>query len=442
MTRLPKEWVAWLALAAGLLSASGCGDARPGSTRGDPPREREPSTAQVVLNRNDQVQPLAPPEAFSAPSRLLPLAPAPTSDTAELQASPVLAQYALPEAASLPDLPTGPIWDLPSPPRAGADDLRSPAPQPARPSAAATQPPGVYAPQPQPPAVAAQPAHSPDAMQPVAEQAAAMSRRAYTMAQKGMLFAAKNELVQSLGLVAQALDVQQATGTHAAALAAGLTALAEADDFSPQSGRDAALDVAVVARGHRTLILRESRELSPVVAQQQYFSFAQQQLAFSVGGVPAASHTLFTLGKIQMALAGQAAQSQSLHGPRAMVFYQAALSVDSHNYLAANELGVLLARYGQLHDARRALLHSVSTRPHVEGWHNLAIVHERLGEAELARLAENERQLLAGQPAAAKTSAEKLIEWVDPQTFAAHGGREPGWPQPTAAKKPTNQVRR
>jgi hypothetical protein len=260
----------------------------------------------------------------------------------------------------------------------------------------------------------------------VADQAAVMSRRAYAMAQKGMLFTARNELVQSLRLVAQALDVERATGEHTAALSAGLTALAEADDFAPEAGSDAAvIDVVAIARGHRTPILRVAGSVSPVVAQQQYYNFAQQQLAFAAGSEPAASQSLFTLGKIQMALAGQTAEPQSLHGPRAMVFYQAALAVDGRNYLAANELGVLLARYGQLHDARRALLHSVSLRPHVEGWHNLAIVHERLGETELARLAENERKLLEEKPAPTAVAATgKQIEWVDPQTFAAHGPRK------------------
>jgi hypothetical protein len=123
-----------------------------------------------------------------------------------------------------------------------------------------------------------------------------------------------------------------------------------------------------------------------------------------------------------------------------MVFYQAALAVDARNYLAANELGVLLARYGQLQEARQALVHSISTRPHAQGWQNLAIVHRRLGETELAKLAENERELIAKSPAAApRTSTDQLIEWVDPTTFASRGTHQQDWPAPTtAATSPTS----
>ncbi|MCI0360875.1 MAG: hypothetical protein L0211_20550, partial [Planctomycetaceae bacterium] len=158
---------------------------------------------------------------------------------------------------------------------------------------------------------------------------------------------------------------------------------------------------------------------------------AQQQLAQAVAGEPAASQALYTLGKIQVALAGSASQPPA-QSARAIVFYQAALMVDARNYQAANELGVLFAREGQLTEARRALLHSVTIQPHVEGWQNLATVHRRLGETELAQLAENERQLLAReQPAAARTPDNRLT-WVDPRTFVAAGGKEPGQAAPAA----------
>jgi hypothetical protein len=87
-------------------------------------------------------------------------------------------------------------------------------------------------------------------------------------------------------------------------------------------------------------------------------------------------------------------------------------------------------------------LHSVSIRPHEHGWLNLAVVHRRLGETELARLADNERQLLAKNPNAKSPGVEQLIEWVDPQTFAARGSHQQDWPEPAAAKPSTNPARR
>ena len=425
MTRLPREWVAKLALSAGLL-LGGCG--RPSSSQAPIAKTVESASTPYRIDATAT----EPPQLFAAPAKLVPLPSLMPPTRTEPPSQPVQAQYA--QAAS-------------PPPSTGSSGAAH-APQPA---AATARQESIYAPQlaPQLGPATAPPQHTAEPAIPqrpgnsaVAEQAGAMKERATQMAQKGMLFAARNELVQALQLVAQARDVQDRSSTHVAALSAGLTALKEADDFSPEPGRDpAGIRIGEIARGHRTNILHHAGDISPVVAQQHYYSFAQQQLSLAVAGEPAASQALYTLGKIQMALAGPASQTQSLHGPRAMVFYQAALAVDHRNHQAANELGVLLARYGQLPEARRALLHSITIQPHVEGWHNLAIVHRRLGETELAELAENERRLLASkQPA----DADKLVNWVDPRTFASSGSQEPGWHAPTSttAALPSNPTQR
>jgi len=99
---------------------------------------------------------------------------------------------------------------------------------------------------------------------------------------------------------------------------------------------------------------------------------------------------------------------------KAIVFFQAALLVNPRNYLASNELGVLLAQGGHYEDARTALEHSASIRQQPAIWHNLAVVYQRLGLADLARRA----QWLAdhgGRPAAANRG---LVRWVDPASFA------------------------
>jgi tetratricopeptide (TPR) repeat protein len=428
MTRLPREWVAMLALSASLLMG-GCG--RPSSSQVPIAKTVESASTPYWIDATAT----EPPQLFAAPARLVPLASLMPPTRTEPPSQPVQAQYA--QATS------------PPPSTSTSSNGAAYAPQPA---AANVRQESIYAPQLAPqfgPATGPPPQHTAEPVMPqrpgnsaVAEQAGAMKERATQMAQKGTLFAAKNELVQALQLVAQARDVQDRSNTHVAALSAGLTALKEADDFSPEPGRDSAgIRVGEIARGHRTNILHHAGDISPVVAQQHYYSFAQQQLSLAVAGEPAASHVLYTLGKIQMALAGPASQTQSFHGPRAMVFYQAALAVDHRNHQAANELGVLLARYGQLPEARRALLHSITIQPHVEGWHNLAIVHRRLGETELAELAENERRLLASKLPA---DADKLVNWVDPRTFASSGSQEPGWHAPTSttAALPSNPTQR
>jgi tetratricopeptide (TPR) repeat protein len=177
--------------------------------------------------------------------------------------------------------------------------------------------------------------------------------------------------------------------------------------------------VSEITRAHQTPVLKDAEVVSPVIAQQQYLGYAQSQLARAAGNEAVASLTLFRLGKVQMAMAQQDSDPQMQHGPQSMVYYQAALTADGRNYLAANELGVLMARYGQLQEARRLLVQSVSIQPHAEAWHNLSVVHQRLGETDLARRATHERELLA-QRSPAASAAEGNVEWVDAKTFAAH----------------------
>lgn len=273
------------------------------------------------------------------------------------------------------------------------------------------------------------------AMQAVAEQAMQMANQAGAMAQRGMLYSAKTELVKGLTLISQALDVQQGTAIHALALSAGLTALEEARDFaSAGSQTGGTTDIAAIAGTHQTKLPAViAPGTSPVVAQQQYFGFAQQQLAIAGGGIQASSEILYRLGRLQTAMAAHDSNPAALHGPQAIVFYQAALTTDGNNWKAANELGVLYARYGQLPQSRQLLVQSVTIHPNRQGWQNLAVVHRRLGEIDLAQRAEAEVQLLDKQPGQA-TASNDMVRWVDAKTFAASSSDDGKWPASVAAK--------
>jgi tetratricopeptide (TPR) repeat protein len=271
----------------------------------------------------------------------------------------------------------------------------------------------------------------------VAQRALQMADRASEMAQRGMLFSARTELIHAQQLISQALDTQQGGNHHAAALASALASLEEARGFAAHSSAPGeAVNVAAVAAGHRTKLLSGiSNNLSPVAAQQQYFGYAQGQLLLAGGGLPASSQILYRLGRLQTAMGAHDADPLALHGPQAMVFHQAALATDSANWLAANELGVMLAKYGQWIEARQLLVHSVSTHPHTAGWQNLASVHRSLGEIDLAQRAENERQILAQRAGGATSDPGNMVRWVDTKTFAASGGGDLRWPDSTAAAK-------
>ena len=81
-----------------------------------------------------------------------------------------------------------------------------------------------------------------------------------------------------------------------------------------------------------------------------------------------------------------------------------------------------------------------AAHPHAEGWHNLAVVHRRLGEEDLARLADHERQV-ASQRATLPTLSDATIRWVDTKTFAAASPDAVAWPEPADAARPRTAVR-
>lgn len=254
------------------------------------------------------------------------------------------------------------------------------------------------------------------ALLPVLQQAAQLNRRAESLAGRGAYYLARNMTIQSLRSMAEALDLQAGSGEHTAALASALAALREAEDFQSRSNEDTTVNVPLVVAGHRTPILRQANveQISAISAQQQYLTFAQRQLVIAAGGQPVASHGLCILGKLQLRLQGSEPRQSDL--ARAMVYQQAALAVDRRNFPAANELGSILATFGQLQEARRVLQHSVGTAANPDGWHRLASVHEKLGEAELAAHALKQEEILTG---GAKGPRPK-IEWVEPEVFAGN----------------------
>jgi len=274
----------------------------------------------------------------------------------------------------------------------------------------------------------------------IAREADLHSRRGFELASNGAYFSARAEFIMALRLVAQALDAERHSQLHSTALGAGLTALKEAEDFLPRgSGLEADLDLARIIAGHRTPLLHRAATaaLTPLAALQGYFTFAQEQLAAAVDREVAGSIALYGLGKLHKVLSEQRSVSVAGARPKAMVFYQAALLANPENHLASNDLGVLLAQAGRYEDARMALEHSLALHQGSIGWHNLAVVYQNLGQAELARLAESlansARQTEKAQLAQSTSSSQQPVAWVDPQAFAQTSGQTLLATQPAAA---------
>lgn len=252
------------------------------------------------------------------------------------------------------------------------------------------------------------------------------TRHGFSLAERGAIYAARAEFIKSLRLVAQALDADSAGRVHAKQLSAGLRALVEADDFVPEGSRletDRTLQNIVAT--HRTPVLkdRDVDQISQMVALEHYYAYAQAQLSEACGAEPAASHALFGLGKMHSLIAEQGGAGNRVHRSKSIVFHQAALRVTPANHLAANELGVMLAEYGQLETSRQVLEHCVAVQPMPEAWHNLAVVYQRIGDAPRATFAQRQWQgaieLAKRQGTYRVPQAPGMtVQWVEPGKFA------------------------
>ncbi len=262
------------------------------------------------------------------------------------------------------------------------------------------------------------------------------------LAARGATYSARTEFVMALRMIAQGLDAQEGGKQHSQALSAAFRAMRESEGFTPRGvNMEADIDMAILIAAHRTPVLKSvaAANLTPMVAIQSYYTYAQDQFALAGGRVGAASHALFSLGKLQQSKHG-AEQGQKLQAAKAMAFHQSALLVDARNHLAANELGVLLAQYEQWDDARRMLLHSVSVAPIPETWHNLAVVHQRLGQTDLAQRAQYEEgQLrLARNTGPNVSDPNAAVRWVSPEKFAQSNPRPGAPPKPQTARRGPN----
>lgn len=261
-------------------------------------------------------------------------------------------------------------------------------------------------------------------------------RQAYALGQRGALFAAKAEFTAVLRRVATAKDVQEQTDRYSRALSDGLRALDEAEDLMPGGTQLTDMDLAVVTSSHRTPVLNETEGVVlPHQAAALYYAYAESQLGEAVAGEQAGSMALHGLGKVYSRESEQDPNNQQVIR-NSMTMYQAALLAHPQNHLAANELGVLLARNGHNEKAAEMFERVIELSPNATAYHNLAVVQQKVGLASLATANEQRSQGYARwESANGAVSRRKGIQWVSPDQFALAGGSES--PAPAAQMQPT-----
>ncbi len=255
----------------------------------------------------------------------------------------------------------------------------------------------------------------------VNEQAATNIRQANALANRGAHYAARRKLIEALRMVSQVKDAQQRSRQFSTALAAGLRALDEAEDFAPRGTQlEGELELGLIAAAHRTPIARQSAlgQMLPQQMMDRYFRYAQLKLAKSVADEPVGSMALYALGKVTSQMGRMEPQRHRLAHRRAVAFQQAALMSHGQNHMAAHELAVLLAESGQFAAAQELLLKVSTHQPNATVYANLARVQQRLGLTEQANIG----HALAVQLARQGAGGASPIRWIAPEDFIRTGG--------------------
>lgn len=245
-------------------------------------------------------------------------------------------------------------------------------------------------------------------------------QRGYNLAQRGAFLAARTEFIQVLRRVAQAKDATTGTSESSTALAVGLRAMDEAEDFVPEGAQlEGELNVRSTASSHRTPVLRERTEdVLPQEAVGLYHKFAQERLAHAAIDEQAGSMALYGIGKIYSRLAERRDDDVTcIRG--AMTMYCAALDACPNNNLAANELGVLQCRTGHPNAAIENFQRAISIAPSATAYHNLAVAQLKLGlEPQSAANEQESQRLAAWDRANGAVSRRAGVQWVSPAELA------------------------
>jgi tetratricopeptide (TPR) repeat protein len=277
-------------------------------------------------------------------------------------------------------------------------------------------------------------------MEMIARQADDKTREGSDLAQRGAYFAARADFVAALRVLAQGLDNEEGAARHSQALGAALTAMKEVQDFVPAPGKvEGELELAPIVAAHRTPLLKNvpPERLQALGATKLYFNFAQQQLCLAAGREVAGSMALRALGKLHAAMAERAVPEVVLPEAQAITFLQAAILVCPPNYMAANDLGVLLAHKGDFAAALAPLEHSVRVCPCSENLSNLSAVYRRLGNVRMADIAARDAESAKARELARQRSNNRFaggsVQWVDASVMARPSGQWTDMPVRPAA---------
>ncbi|TWT73696.1 hypothetical protein Pla123a_35890 [Posidoniimonas polymericola] len=275
----------------------------------------------------------------------------------------------------------------------------------------------------------------------ISQRVAPEVQAAFALGRHGALYAARERFVDAMRVIALARDADGSTDRFSRALDEGLVALDEAQDFLPGGAVSKELTVAEVAASHQTPMLRNHRRAEwtlPQEAAALYYRFAEQKLAASVAGEQAGSMALYGLGKTYDRLAE--VEKSPAERQLSLAMHRAALTAHNGNHMAANELGVGLAKVGRYDKAAVALQQSITSGGGSTVYRNLAHVQHKLGQNRLAAETSQQAERLAmAERTDGAFSREQGVQWVAPDQLARQSSPAGAPPQPAVASLPSPQ---
>ncbi|QDU91407.1 hypothetical protein Pla175_48300 [Pirellulimonas nuda] len=263
-------------------------------------------------------------------------------------------------------------------------------------------------------------------------------QQGFQLGKSGALFAAREKFLGVLRKIASAKDAAEQTTRHSTALEEGLLALEESEDFATaRAVGGGPVDVSQVAQSHHTPLLEAldpaARSATlPHEAAAMYHRYGEAKLGGAVAGEQAGSMALYGLGKTYARLAER--EGQPAAAAQSLSYFRAATIAHAGNYMAANEVGVHLARSGHYDESYRALAAAVPHNPDSNIFRNLAVVERSLGRPEQALAAQARAdQLAAAEKSTGEFARSRGVQWVDPAQFQATTPSSPGPGSPEGA---------
>lgn len=238
--------------------------------------------------------------------------------------------------------------------------------------------------------------------------------------------------MEALWLIAQSHDNLRGTPDHRLHLEAALLAIKEAEDFTPFLGRRAVrsgLERACVA--HRTTVDRNDiATVSVVELLRRYLDAAENSFVSALREEKLGAEIVYVMARVEELAARQSDQSTRWSAAKKIMLYRVARQINPGNVSAANELAVMLGRFGRWEEARDILLSATTDNTPKPAWHNLATIYDALGEHQLAQQATRlSKESVTPRPA---------VRWVTPAAFTKQVDTDVTIRSPTATNAATS----